>query len=290
MKIIKKGHFYITPRLTDFDKYYLTNFSYTPHYKRDNNLLTKYYHGRNGYNGDYGREGSYFIKNLTNINGDLFKSPTNIDNNDIKTILNYGTPPIDQPGKYCPWIPDKTGTSLIQRKMEKSYNNDYGWLKWLIKFFFKKHKYLLNGEFIITTSKSKKIISIIDNKISIKSINNKINISTSQSSSLTINNNFRTNILSNREIVNNIINETISNKIQWGINKNNMYSTSINIEYNIDIRIYIKILKDSIYTMNIYLKKTNSTIHIKNISDRELIHMLYIVINNQLKKNNEIHK
>ena len=76
--INKYGFFNITPKLTDYDRYYLYNFHATPHLKRDSDKLNKVYDGSNGYNGQYGKNGEFFIKNITDTNGKILNTNRNI--------------------------------------------------------------------------------------------------------------------------------------------------------------------------------------------------------------------
>jgi len=279
------GFFDITPTLTHYDKYYLFNFAYTKHYKRDVNLLNDIFKGRNGYIGKYGKDGEYFIKYLTDINGKLINNPNMYSSDDIKTIIDFHQQPSTQPSLVCPWIPTKMGSNLYNKSNKKDgYNNEYGWLKWLIDNFFRKNEYLLNGNFTIEDKKTIKKITIIDNKIKLKT-SRKDNF-TKKNLYLTNNNNIIINNLhrkkTDHEIINQITDDTISKKINWTTNNNIIYSTEYKIR-NIKISLTLVINNtNNKKFLNIYLVKNNKRyIFIKTIDKKELIKILTSVVKNR---------
>jgi len=276
----RDGYFDITPTLTDYDKYYLFNFAYTKHFKRDTNLLKKIYNNRNGYNGKYGDEGEFFIKFLTNINGELINNPNMYSSDDIKTILDFQNPPISMPSLVCPWIPSLTGSQLLNKSNKNDdYNNEYGWLKWLIDNFFRKKKYILNGNFKIENNKMVKNIIIVDNKIKIHINRKETNLSIGGD-----------NLIINRkktdhEIINQITDDTISNKIKWEIQNNSIYLSYYNIQnIKISLTLVINLKNDKKY-LNIYLKKQHKLLFIKTIDNISLMKILFSVVQNKIKKN-----
>lgn len=63
---------------------------------------------------------------------------------DDPTIEDHNSPPGDQPGLWCQWIPTEDGTALVWDGGEKFYHYT-GWLSYLIKKFFIPWGYTLNG-------------------------------------------------------------------------------------------------------------------------------------------------
>jgi hypothetical protein len=59
-------------------------------------------------------------------------------------ILNYNDEPATQPGLWCQWIPNDTGTAIQWDGGEKFYNY-IEWLKYLITHFLAPWGYVLNG-------------------------------------------------------------------------------------------------------------------------------------------------
>lgn len=51
-------------------------------------------------------------------------------------ILDYNTPPDDQPGLWCQWVPTQDGDALVWDQGEKFYS-PVEWMKYLIEHFLK---------------------------------------------------------------------------------------------------------------------------------------------------------
>jgi hypothetical protein len=61
------------------------------------------------------------------------------------SIVDYNLPPAGQPGLWCKWAPNKSGTAIEWDGAEKFY--DYvEWLEYLVANFLKPWGYVLNGE------------------------------------------------------------------------------------------------------------------------------------------------
>ncbi len=128
---IFKGSFYFNKSPSEKLKTYINSFSKTRHMKRDPEIIKKIDLNwkEHCFNGILGIEGSYYIKENTE--------------ND-NSILNYNTPPSEQPGLWCDWIINECG-NLCWDGIEKFYSYDI-WLKYLIEHFFKSENLILNGE------------------------------------------------------------------------------------------------------------------------------------------------
>lgn len=255
MKI--SGYYNITPKLTDYDKFYLLNFNLTPHLKRNVDLLDKIYNGKNGYKGYYGIEGELFINYKVDFNGHPLNNP-GLNKINKKVVID-NKPPSEQPNIICPWKPTLDGKNLISGNY-KVYHNNYGWLKWLIKNFFIKNNYELNGEVNIINNNKKNTIKIEKNEISckIKDYHDKTDSNKKSGKS-------------NNEIVEDLIDKTKNKEIIWN-NDDIKYYTFISIKDRIDILIHLYIKNQSI--LNIYIRKGNSkklVKSIKNLKVNELI-------------------
>jgi hypothetical protein len=60
-------------------------------------------------------------------------------------VLDYNRPPDSQPGLWCQWEPNETGTQLEWNGAEKFYNYTE-WLQYLIKNFLTPWGYTLKGK------------------------------------------------------------------------------------------------------------------------------------------------
>jgi hypothetical protein len=61
-----------------------------------------------------------------------------------ESILGYNTPPAGQPGLWCQWKPDESGTAIVWDQGEKFYSY-VEWLEYLIHHFLAPWGYVLNG-------------------------------------------------------------------------------------------------------------------------------------------------
>lgn len=64
-----------------------------------------------------------------------------------KSVLNYNTPPKNQPGLWCQWVPNDEGTALEWDGVEKFYGY-IEWLTYLNEHFFQPWGYRLGGRVI----------------------------------------------------------------------------------------------------------------------------------------------
>ena len=293
--INKYGFFNITPKLTDYNRYYLYNFHATPHLKRDSDKLNKVYDGSNGYNGQYGKNGEFFIKNITDTNGKILNTNRNIyEIKDFDTIIDFKNNPPSQPSINCPWKPNKDGTKLITNEDVLHYQNDYGWIKWLIRNIF-KDKYTLNGEYTSNKGDDTKRITIKDNKISIRvkngypstsSTNGKTGFNTKNTKisihngTLTINPQKKKE---SHEIINDLINRTKNNNIKWRNEpisiKGSKYLT--NIDFGSGVKILLSLFTQKFNSnknyINIHVEKNNNLYFYKTISSYSIDNLVKLV-------------
>lgn len=268
--IIIKGEINITSELTYYDRFFLFNFNLTPRFKRDSELLKKYYKFKNGYNGYYGTEGQFFIKYKVDAYGENIENLTN-DNYDV--IVDK-SPPNEQPSKWCPQKPNLQGNKLLFEGSE--YSRAYGWLKWLIKNIF-KNKYLLNGDINISDDNKEIELKIKNNKLNyyFKNINNQKD---------KIENKLKTN----DEIVNNLINLTKNNKIKWIKDKNiiiEKYIISIPVkDINVKINLFIRNFNTNQNYINIYIQKNNRDNFFKTINGYKINELIKNVVQKQKQK------
>jgi hypothetical protein len=61
------------------------------------------------------------------------------------SVLDYNKAPLHQPGLWCQWVVNETGTELLWDEGEKFYCY-VEWLEYLISHFFEKWGVKLNGE------------------------------------------------------------------------------------------------------------------------------------------------
>ncbi len=105
-----------------------------------------------------GKDGAYFVGG-TGLAGQDRDS----------TILDYNQAPSGQPGLWCQWRPDSSGTAIVWDGGEKFY--DYTeWLRYLIDSFLKPWGYVLNGEVTWQGEDSTDIgkIVVTDNAVVVK--------------------------------------------------------------------------------------------------------------------------
>lgn len=61
------------------------------------------------------------------------------------SVVEYNTPPSEQPGLWCQWTPNEDGTAIKWDGGEKFYHYTE-WLEYLIQHFLGPWGYLLNGQ------------------------------------------------------------------------------------------------------------------------------------------------
>lgn len=81
-----------------------------------------------------GKEGGYFVSAGGHYGQDTDKS-----------IVSYNELPVEQPGLWCQWRPNSSGTAIVWDEGEKFYNYEE-WLVYLIQHFLQPWGYVLNGE------------------------------------------------------------------------------------------------------------------------------------------------
>ena len=87
------GTIEIEPEISFELKQYINKLAETRRMKRDVNKLQEIYKGEYGLDGDYGKDGEFFIA------GEGFRGQSA-----DKTVLDYNTPPADQPSLWLQWI------------------------------------------------------------------------------------------------------------------------------------------------------------------------------------------
>ena len=98
------------------------------------------------------------------VGGEGFYQPENRDD----TIVDYNTPPANQPSLWLQWAPTETGKYLEWDGGEKFYNY-IEWLEYLIEKVLIPNGYKLNGEvkYYGEETNDKGTITIIDNDITV---------------------------------------------------------------------------------------------------------------------------
>ena len=132
------GRFNVNPVLKEEHKHYLNLFSATRRMERNPDVEPV----SNPENDPIrvaaglppGEEGGYFVGAKGLIGQDKDNS-----------ILEYNAPPIGQPGLWCDWVPNKSGTHIKWNGGEKFYYY-VEWIEYLIKHFLEPWGYKLNGK------------------------------------------------------------------------------------------------------------------------------------------------
>ena len=102
--------------------------------KRDVAKLQELYNGEHGFNGSYGTDGEFFVKDDGNFGQTRDSS-----------IIDYNQAPLTQPGLWCQWILSEDGTKLEWDGNEKFYNYSE-WLNYLNDKFLAPNGITLEGE------------------------------------------------------------------------------------------------------------------------------------------------
>lgn len=113
---------------------YFNTFVGTRRMKRDVSKLQEMFDGQFGLNGSYGIDGEYFAKD------DGF-----MGQNRDESIVEYNSPPSNQPGLWCKWVINEEDCCLEWDGGEKFYEY-VGWLNYLIAHFFEPWGIILNGK------------------------------------------------------------------------------------------------------------------------------------------------
>lgn len=121
--------------LTDVQRMYLRDFSRTRRVKRNPQLAEQREDElRIAVGLPIGEDGCYFV-------GDT----ANFGQNGGPDVVSHNCPPDGQPGLWCQWTPNESGTAIQWDQGEKFY--DYvEWLGYIIEHFLKPWGYVANGE------------------------------------------------------------------------------------------------------------------------------------------------
>jgi len=225
------GKFSISPKLTDFDRFYLMNFNLTPHYKRDVIKLQDLLDGSNGFKGIYGNDGSFYIRYTRTPRG----IPTNKNyyEFDHKTVTDWLNPPGGMPGIQCPWKSDKTGENLIHDGLSQ-YRYNFKWLKWLMNNVL--YDYVLNGVVLISDKNNTRRIILTNNKVKVQLVKGNEGISGEKGVS---NDSVEQRIpKKNYQILNDVINLTKDGKLKWSYEvKYNKYKSEYIVNNKISLEL-----------------------------------------------------
>lgn len=152
-----EGHFKVTPELKQEHADYINMFSGTRRMKRDASVLAGFEDPiREAVGLPIGDEGSYFV------GGDGFRGQDR-----DASIIDYNSPPSDQPGLWCQWVIGEGGGVIEWDEGEKFY--DYvEWLEYLISHFLKPWGYTVNGEvqWWGEDDEDRGTIIVVDNEVS----------------------------------------------------------------------------------------------------------------------------
>lgn len=129
------GAFKLDRPLTPERKAYLNAFSRTRRMKRNATLAAKLPDPiREAVNRFIGVHACYFVGGT---------GPCGQDHD--KSVIDYNSPPLGQPGLWCQWVPNDDGTEITWDGGEKFYRY-IEWLKYIIESFIEPWGYTLNGE------------------------------------------------------------------------------------------------------------------------------------------------
>lgn len=129
-----EGKFTITPPLQPAHRDYLNFFASTRRMKRNETLASQLPDPkRQAVVLPIGKDASYFVGGAGFLGQD-----------EDKSILDYNTPPQDQPGLWCQWKASDDGNHLAWDETEKFYCYTE-WLKYLVEHFLGPWDYKLNG-------------------------------------------------------------------------------------------------------------------------------------------------
>jgi hypothetical protein len=139
---------------------YLRRFAETRRMKRDvSKLVHVEDHIRVGVGLPLGNDGEYFV------GADGYSGQDRSED-----VLDYNSPPANQPGLWCQWTVNNEGDEIIWDGGEKFY--DYvEWLEYIIEHFLKPWGYKLNGsvEWAGESTDDRGIIIVKDNKVESRS-------------------------------------------------------------------------------------------------------------------------
>lgn len=143
-----EGEFNLDRPLSEEHKAYLSAFASTRRMQRDASVTAKRADPvRDAAQLHVGEEGGYFVGE-GGFKGQSEDHRKHSRDRDAYLsslgIVEYNRPPSGQPGLWCQWIPNESGTALQWDGVEKFY--DYvEWLQYLVVHFLKPWGYVLNG-------------------------------------------------------------------------------------------------------------------------------------------------
>lgn len=129
------GSFKLNEKLKDNHKAYLQKFSETRRMKRNSEVADSFSDPvRKAVQLPIGKDGAYYVG-----------APGYAGQDKDESIKDYNTPPSDQPGLWCQWLPNEDGTAIEWDGSEKFYKY-VEWLDYLIKNFLSPWGYTINGK------------------------------------------------------------------------------------------------------------------------------------------------
>ena len=134
-----EGEFELDKTLKPEHKKYLELFSHTRRMKRNPQKVEDFNDiPREAVGLPIGVDGEYFVSGKDD--GFIGFRQTKAE-----SVIDYNSPPANQPGLWCQWIPSNDGKSIEWDGNEKFYEY-VEWLEYIIKHFLKPWGYVLNGE------------------------------------------------------------------------------------------------------------------------------------------------
>lgn len=128
-----EGTFHFNKRLLDREFLYLCEFSRTRRMQRSPEILLDVPDpARTAVGLPLGEEACYFVNQEWDEDSEI-------------SIVDYNSPPKNQPGLWCQWVPTADGGGIKWNGMEKFYYY-VEWLQYLIDNFIEPWDYILNGE------------------------------------------------------------------------------------------------------------------------------------------------
>jgi hypothetical protein len=128
------GEFNCEPALADSHRLFLKKFAETRRMKRDSAKAENMDDPlREEVALEIGEEGAFYV------GGEGYAM--NIDG----SVLDHNRPPEGQPGLWCQWVPNETGSAIEWDEGEKFYHYAE-WLQYIIDNFLDRWGYMLNGQ------------------------------------------------------------------------------------------------------------------------------------------------
>ncbi len=134
-QIIIQGELALNPKLSPSQRAYLSRFSNTRRMKRNNNLLIKEDDDlRTDVNLPLGVDSEYYVGSPAAMGQDF----------DNPSVVAVSEPPGTQPGLWCGWSPNRTGTKLVWNRNIIEFEPPE-WLAYIINHFLKPWNIVCNG-------------------------------------------------------------------------------------------------------------------------------------------------